>query len=121
MNPFTRFLRQWSDDEPLEQFIAHWDTVEHVMVNLYRGKISLLEAKPLFDEAWPWLRANYGRFQKQLRPYWQQTETAGQITQQDPFQMLIDLPEPAAIEGNWTAMQHLPTAREALNQFLLSK
>ena len=41
------------------------------------------------------------------------------MTKTDPFQMLIDFHTPNDIVGNWTAMQHLPAAREALNQYIL--
>ena len=119
MNPFTRFLKQWSSNQPLEEFITHWDALEHVMVNVYRKKMLLEEAQPFFDASWPWLRQNYKNWMIDLRPYWQKTKAAGELTKTDPFQMLIDLPTVSAILDNWSAMQHLPAAREALNQYLL--
>lgn len=118
MNPFTRFLNQWSSNRDLEQFIERWDVLERVMVRVHRGKVSLEEAQTLFDEAWPWLRERYPKWEEDLRPYWQQTVSGGQPTTIDPFQLLLDLPSPAAIQDNWHAMQHLPSAREALNQFV---
>lgn len=121
MNPFTRFLNQWSPNRSFDQFITHWDVLEKVLVQVYRKKMMLLEAEPAFDESWSWLRKNYQRWEGELRPYWQKTQTAGQPTQTDPFQLLIDLPNPAAIPDNWMAMQHLASAREALNQYVLSK
>jgi hypothetical protein len=53
-----------------------------------------------------------------LRPYWQKTKAAGEHTQTDPFQLVLDLEAPDAILGDWRAMQHLPAAREALNLFV---
>ena len=91
------------------------------MVGVHREKMTLEEARPYFAEAWPWLRENYQQWSGDLRPYWQKTVSGGQPTTIDPFQMLIDLPNPEAILGNWTAMQHLPSAREALNNYILHK
>ena len=119
MNPFTKFLNQWSSNRQLDQFVARWDELEMVVVQLYREKMTLADARPFFAETWPDLRALYPRWAAELRPFWQQTKAAGEPTRQDPFQMLIDLDRPEAIVGNWSAMQHLPAAREALNQFIL--
>lgn len=121
MNPFTRFLQQWSDDDALAEFIAHWDELERLVVGVYREKQTPTAAAADFDRLWPWLRAHYGRWQTDLRPYWQQTKAAGAPTQTDPFQLLLDIESPQAIMGDWRAMQHLPAAREALNQYLVNR
>ena len=118
MNPFTRFLSQWSKNRSLADFIAHWDRLEKLVVLVHREKLPLAEAEPEFAEVWPWLRQRYDQWEEWLRPYWQQTKAAGERTQTDPFQLLLDLENPAAILGNWRAMQHLPAAREALNRFV---
>ncbi len=118
MNPFTRFLTQWSRNASLADFIAHWDRLEKLVVQVHREKITLLEARQEFEAVWAWLRRHYGSWEEALRPYWQQTKAAGELTQTDPFQLLLSLEAPAAILGNWPAMQHLPAAREALNLYL---
>ncbi len=118
MNPFTRFLSQWSRNRSLDEFVAYWDRLERLVVLVHREKMALAEAEPEFDRVWPWLRQRYGQWEEALRPYWQQTKAAGEQTQTDPFQLLLDLEAPAAISGNWRAMQHLPAAREALNLYL---
>ena len=115
MNPFTRFLSQWSNNRPLSDFVAYWDRLEKLTVLVYREKITVTEAEGEFSQVWPWLRQNYKRWIGALRPYWQQTMAAGEPTQTDPFQLLLDFPAPSAILGDWRAMQHLPAAREALN------
>ena len=119
MNPFTKFLNQWSNNRSLEEFIAYWDRLEALTIAVYKGKVNLAEATVEFKVVWPWLRARYGRWQLQLRPLWQNTKAAGEPTQTDPFQLLLDLPDPTAIQNNWQAMQHLPAARESLNHLLL--
>ncbi|WP_420644415.1 hypothetical protein [Candidatus Leptofilum sp.] len=98
--------------------MAKWDQLEAVVVQVHREKMTVAEAAPIFAEVWPWLRRQYGGWVATLRPYWQQTKAAGEQTQTDPFQLLLDLESPTAILGNWRAMQHLPAAREALNHLL---
>ncbi len=121
MNPFTRFLTQWSDDSNgrLRTFITHWDALERIVVQVYRQKLTPEAAEAEYMRVWPWLRQHYGEWAEVLRPYWQQTRAAGAPTATDPFQLLLDIPFPQAILGDWRAMQHLPAAREAINQYLL--
>lgn len=121
MNPFTKFLNQWSSNRGLTEFVTHWDLLESVMVQVYRQKMSPEEAQAPFDQAWPWLRQHYQRWTEKLRPYWMQTRSGGKPTECDPFQLLLDLKSPQDIIGNWNAMQHLPSAREALNHFILEQ
>lgn len=120
MNPFTRFLNQWSDNHSLDEFIAHWDLLERVVVLVYRQKMTLDEAEEPFRQAWPWLRQQYGQWEEILRPFWQQTQAGSQPTQTDPFRLLLRLEKTADIPDNWNAMQHLPAAREALNRLVLA-
>jgi hypothetical protein len=121
MNPFTQFLRQWSHDDYLDEFVTYWDRLERLTIQIYRRKISTEAAQPEFDIVWPWLRVSYGRWQTELSPYWQQSKAAGQPAQTDPFALLLAKQSPADILGDWAAMQHLPAAREALNQFILNR
>jgi len=119
-NPFTRFLNQWSRDASFSEFVAYWDALEAVVVRVYRQKTTPQEAAEAFEQVWPWLRAHYGAFEAQLRPFWRQTKAAGQLTQTDPFRLLLEIQQPADIPGDWRAMQHLPAAREAINQYLVN-
>lgn len=118
MNPFTRFLSQWSKNRSLAEFITYWNQLERLVVLVHREKMALSAAESQFAEVWPWLRQRYDAWQITLRPYWQQTKVAGERTQTDPFRLLLDLDTPVDILGNWRAMQHLPAAREALNLYL---
>lgn len=121
MNPFSKFLRQWSANAALNEFTAYWDRLEAVVVQVYRRKMTAAEAREEFAVVWPWLRGAYGEWEETLRPFWTQTRAGGQLTQQDPFQLLLAFTQPEDILGDWQAMQHLPAAREALNQFSLSQ
>ncbi|MCA9971558.1 MAG: hypothetical protein KC425_15145 [Anaerolineales bacterium] len=120
-NPFTRFLSQWSTDGRLQAFVAHWDRLERVMVQVYREQRTPADARAEFEAVWPWLRRAYEGWEGELRPFWQQTRAGGAPTQTDPFRLLLAIERPAAILGDWRAMQHLPAAREALNQLVLSR
>ena len=121
VNPFSKFLRQWSKNDALDEFAAYWDRLEAVMVQVYRRKITVTEARVEFDAVWPWLQQAYGMWAESLRPFWQQTHAGGQPTQQDPFQLLLAFTQPEDILGDWKAMQHLPAAREALNHLVLDQ
>lgn len=118
-NPFSRYLRQFAGDRAFDDFVEQWDVLESVVVRVYRGKTTVAAAQPDFDHAWPRLREAYPHWEPALRPYWQATRAAGEPTHQDPFQLLLDLPSLEVLEGNWTIMQHLPAAREAINRFLV--
>ena len=91
------------------------------MVAVYREKRPVAEAETQFNETWSWLRKQYPRWSDQLRPFWQQTKAAGKTTEVDPFQLILNIQQPQDILGDWRAMQHLPAAREAINQFILSE
>lgn len=118
MNPFTRFLQQWSQQPDLAEFIAYWDRLEILVIGVYREKIAAAEAEAEFREVWPWLRRRYGQWEEGLRPFWRATKAAGEPTHTDPFRLLLAIEQPQDILGDWRAMQHLPAAREALNQFI---
>jgi len=120
-NPFTNFLRQWNRRPDLDEFVRYWDALERIVVRVYREKATVEEAGPEFEQVWPWLRRHYGEWREVLRPFWQQTKAAGAPTQTDPFQMFLNMQSPQDIVGDWRAMQHLPAAREAVNQYLLAK
>ena len=119
-NPFSRFLRQWSDDSNLHTFVTYWDALEMTVVQVYRQKMTPAAAQPEFERIWPWLRRHYRSWEPQLRPLWRQTRAAGRQTELDPFQLLLDMQNPADIVDNWHAMQHLPAAREALNKLIIA-
>jgi hypothetical protein len=118
MNPFSKFLRQWSPDAEFIAFVEQWDRLERVVVGFYRGKLEPAAAAAEYTRVWPPLRALYPRWEAALRPHWQATRAAGAPTLIDPFRLLLDIPEAAAIAGDWRAMQHLPAAREAINRYL---
>ncbi|MFO7661872.1 MAG: hypothetical protein R6X18_04680 [Chloroflexota bacterium] len=118
MNPFTKYLRQWSGDSELTAFIDDWDRLERLVISVYRGKLEPEAAAAEFDLVWPRLGKRYQKWQEILMPYWTNTQVAGKAVETDPFRLLLGLPNPLAIPGNWQLMQHLPAAREAINRYL---
>jgi hypothetical protein len=118
MNPFTKYLRQWSDNQELTAFIDNWDRLERLVINVYRGKLEPEAAATEYDAVWPRLREQYQKWQALLRPYLANTRVAGKQVQDDPFRLLLEIPNPSAIPGDWPLMQHLPAAREAINRYL---
>ena len=119
-NPFSKYLNQWSDNPDIEQFLSYWDELEFITIRVYQKKMTVDEVQVEFVRVWGWLRENYGAWEDALRPYWQQTISGGQPTQTDPFWLLINKQTPEDILDDWNAMQHLPAAREALNQYILA-
>lgn len=123
-NPFTRFLRTLgsSDDTPdVEQFVANWDVVEAIVVDVNKRGHATDEERAAYAEARAALLPNYeqqwvGRF----APHWPQTLEAGQPAPADPFPRIL-APETAdGFVQNWAAMQALAAARETLNRYILN-
>ena len=121
MNPFTKFLRRGRRDGDFDRFVSYWDRLEWLTIQVYKEQVETAEADAEFAQVWPWLRQDYGRWQDALDPYWRQTRAAGETTLTDPFLLLLSLESAGAIKGDWRAMQHLPAAREAINQYLLER
>lgn len=124
MNPFTRFLRSLSPraGEPeIEEFVARWDTVEAVVIAVYKEKRLTPEVRAAYADAREWLLAHAARWRAWFAPYWPQTLQGGQPTPSDPFEQILTRARVADdFAGDWEAMQALPAAREALNRYLLS-
>ena len=121
MNPFTRFLKQWSNDDSkeLEAFIEHWDTLEAMAIRVYKAKQPTADDLSAYLVIKQFMDANYRKFAPKLESYWQQSEVGGQLDHADPFAYLFQYESAEGFVDNWTALQHLPAAREALNGLLV--
>lgn len=120
MNPFTRFLRQWTNDNTLHQFIEHWDPLEQLIIRVYKNKQATPADETQYNQLRPWLLKSYGKLEPHLKPYWQQSQVGGTKQHGDPFQHLLTHQHAHQFHDNWLALQHLPAAREALNQLLVA-
>jgi len=122
MNPFTRFLRQWTrDDAGLDQLVEHCDALESLVIRVYKEGEATAEDEARYQKIRRWMRDNYASWQEALRPFWQQAQVAGRPAAEDPFLRLTDPESASAFVGEWEAMQFLPAAREALNRFVIQQ
>lgn len=119
MNPFSRYLSQWSTDAGFGAFVEHWDVLERIVIDVYRETMTPEAAVSEYERTWGWLRRQYPLWRNALEPYWRQTRAAGALTAVDPFELMLDIQWTGDILGDWRAMQHLPAAREAINRYLL--
>jgi hypothetical protein len=119
MNPFTRAILKRNQDRRLKDFVRHWDALEALVIRVYKGN----QASPEDDEEYchirQWLLEDYPRWQESLALYWHAALVAGEPASEDPFTYLMAKSNAADFVGDWRAMQNLPAAREALNEYLI--
>jgi hypothetical protein len=119
-NPVTAALMKNISDAELHDFISRWDDLEALIIQIYRGnEVTPLE-KAQFSKLNKELRVQYSRWREALAPYWNQSRIKDQVGLNDPFSYLLNKSSAVEYIGDWDAMKHLPAAREALNNFLLS-
>ena len=101
MNPFTKYLRQWSSERDFNVFVEQWDRLERIVVDIYRAKMDIAAAEPVYAEVWPWLREHYPHWRDALRPYWQATRRPVSQLTMTPFNFCSTAPRqwPAAAIG----------------------
>ena len=121
MNPFTRAIAKRTIDRRLAGFIRHWDGLEALVIRVYKNQGASQRDEREYTRLRAWLEKNYPRWRDALEAHWRSTRSGGQPTQEDPFAGLIATEQAGAFVGNWLAMQTLPAAREALNQFLVKR
>jgi hypothetical protein len=120
MNPFTRFLlgKKSKKSEALEAFVERCDTLEGLVIRVFRGKGADPADEESYNEIRLWLVENYPLWENDLRPYWQAALVGGQPAEQDPIRRLLSAEQAKDFVGDWEAMQYLPAAREALNRYI---
>ena len=118
MNPFSRAIRKRLKDRRLAKLVERWDALEALVVRVYKGGRASTHDESEFRRTRLWLQKNYPRWAKALFPYWQQTRVAGEPAREDPFAYLLRPNRAAEYVNDWRALQTLPAAREALNQYL---
>lgn len=119
MNPFTRFLVRNRDDVALRLLLDHCDALEALVIRVYKGKQATPADEEEYAELRRWFQANYANWSGKLKPYWAQVLAGGKTPEQDPILRLLAAATAADFVGDWGAMQHLPAAREMLNQFVV--
>lgn len=119
MNPTTAALLKSISDPRIADFVSLWDEMEQLTISIYRADHVAPSEAARFPELVAAIREKITPLQHPLKPHWQATRVKGQALEEDPFEFLLSLPGAEAILDNWTAMQLLPAAREALNLYLL--
>jgi hypothetical protein len=120
-NPVTQAILKNIADPPLVEFVSQWDALEELVISVFRSKSASSADRQEFLEQRAWLRAHYPAWQEFVAPFWRQSRIKDQEGIEDPFLFVLQVEEAAGLVGNWQVMRHLPAAREALNQFLLSR
>lgn len=120
MNPFSRFLSQWSGHDDLAAFVANWDVLEKLAIGVYKSGRATAEDEATYAPLRPMLQAQYAPLAAQLEPLWRQSKVGGKLEHGDPFAFLLAAETAADFLHNWAALQHLPAAREAINQLLVA-
>lgn len=119
MNPFTRFLNQWSSSDDLHTFIEHWDQLEALAIRVYKQGSATPDESKTYLEIKRWLENHYDKWEAKLKPFWSVSPVGGTLAHGDPFRFLFQYPAANKFVQNWAALQHLPAARQALNQLLV--
>lgn len=121
MNPFTRFLRQWSGDKKLETFIEHCDALESLIIRVYKRGKTTAGDEAEYQALRRWMNTNYPAWKDALRPIWKEVQVGGAPVQEDPFLRLTCAEHSEEFVDDWKTLQHLPAAREALNKLVLAR
>ena len=125
MNPFTRFLQQWAQDKDLETFVEHCDALEALVVRVYKQGEASAADEAEYQALRRWMKAHYDAWRDELRPYWGggtgAATASGKRAPADPFEATFAAKQAGEFVGDWSAMQQLPTAREALNRLILKR
>lgn len=126
-NPFTRLLGSRLNQTDaartgVDTFIRYWDAYESLVIFIFKSGEADKETQSEFKSVSAWLSDNYHLFESKLAPHWAGSTAAigGQTVDADPFRSLIEGKHAHMFVGDWAAMQTLPTAREALNRWLIA-
>lgn len=121
MNPVTAQLIQQIDDRKIIRFVHHWDELEALVIRVYKGARSTPEDEKQYRRLRRVLGRALPRYEDELALYWPQATVGGRPARDDPFRKLTSYEVALHFVGNWPAMQRLPAARQALNEWLLDQ
>ena len=123
-NPFTRFLRSLrrnANQPDIESFVAWWDVVEAIVVDVNKRGHATNEERTAYAEARAILLADYPQmWAPRFAPHWPKTLEAGHTPPSDPFPRILAPNTADGFVKNWPAMQALAAARETLNCYILT-
>lgn len=124
VNPFTRFLRSLRLGEAAPHvagFVAQWDVVEVIVVDVHKRGHALDEELAAYAQARAFLLTNYESiWSPRFAAHWPETKEAGHPAPSDPFPRILAPTTADGFVNNWPALQALAAARETLNRYILS-
>ena len=120
-NPFTQSLAARLNTPAFQDFIAHWDALEQLVIRVFRGKAATPADEAEHAPLRAWLHESYAEWGEALEPHWRQSKVAGKLATEDPFAVLMAIEPAAAFVSQWSALQALPAAREALNRLIIER
>jgi hypothetical protein len=128
VNPFTRFLLRrlgrLADQPPedgLQAFVERWDALEALVIRVFKAKSAGQADLAEHAQLRGWLVEHYPHWQAALAVYWPGKRAGGQPLESDPFAWLLAIERAEGFIMNWRAMQTLPAAREALNEYVMGE
>jgi hypothetical protein len=121
MNPFTRAISSLLGGGNIEQFAKRWEALETLVNRVYQARAASPADMKEYQKMSNWLRKHYPSYQASLAPHWRRTRIAGEPAVKDPFAQLLAMRNAGEFVANWQAMQCLPAAREALNNFMAER
>ena len=122
-NPYTNFLRrmQGNREAALATFVAWWDGVEAIVVDVNKRRSATDEERAAYAEARAALLADYDSvWAARFAPHWPLTKEAGAMTPSDPFPRILAAATADDFVRNRRAMQALAAARETINRYVLA-
>jgi hypothetical protein len=128
MNPFTRFLLRRLGRQPeqipdagLQAFVEHWDALEALVIRVFKAKAADEADQAEHGQLRGWLLERYPERQAALAACWPGKRAGGEPLEGDPFAWLLAIERAEGFVMNWRAMQMLPAAREALNEYVMGE
>src|SRR5687767_2796943 len=118
-NPFTESLIRQIKNDSIVRFVSYWDRLEALVIRVYKGKDATADDEREWSQIRVWLQKEVPGMKDVLYPFWQGATIGGEPAREDPFERLINFGQARDFIGNWAAMQTLPAARQALNQWLV--
>lgn len=119
MNPVTATLVRRVGDRAVIRFVEQWDALEALVIRTYRTGRAGLAAQWSYRRLRRALRRSYPRYAEALGGYWRGAMAGGEPLTEDPFRALLGAEGAPAFVDNWRAMELLPAARQAINEWLL--
>lgn len=121
MNLFSKYLSKRVNSAALDEFVAHWDKLELLVITVFKSKQTTAEDVATYQTVRRWFDENYASWQPKMRPHWHDVLAGGEVVESDPFLQLLSAETAADFDGNWRAMQLLAAARETLNRLLVAE